>query len=206
MKYTIEDQTLALAGILQAAWLVQQIARSGKAPDSTVESTLESLFKLDSDDVEDVYGGAIGVSQGLRILRQQLSTAGGVDMEITHYVIALLQLEKKLRRNQTMLERIGKELERIRGQMEYFSLTHENVIASLGGLYQETISTLMPRILVQGEQSHLSSQANASKIRALLLAGIRSAVLWRQVGGSKLSLLLKKNAYANAADEWQKNL
>lgn len=194
MKYTIEDQTLALAGILQAAWLVQQIARSGKAPDSTVESTLESLFKLDSDDVEDVYGGAIGVSQGLRILRQQLSTAGGVDMEITHYVIALLQLEKKLRRNQTMLERIGKELERIRGQMEYFSLTHENVIASLGGLYQETISTLMPRILVQGEQSHLSSQANASKIRALLLAGIRSAVLWRQVGGSKLSLLLKKNA------------
>jgi len=206
MKYTLEDQTLALAGVLQAAWLVQQIARSGKAPDSTVESSLETLFKMDSLDVQDVYGGAIGVNQGLRVLRQQLSGAAGVDMEITQYVIALLQLEKKLRNNNAMLEHITTELERIRGQMEYFSLTHENVIASLGGLYQETISTLLPRILVQGEQSILSSQANANKIRALLLAGIRSAVLWRQVGGNKIKLLFKKSAYQKAAKQWQRNM
>ena len=99
-----------------------------------------------------------------------------------------------------MLDKISKGLQRAREQMSYFSLTHENVIASLAGIYQDTISTLLPRIIVQGEQSLLSQQANANKIRAVLLAGIRAAVLWRQTGGNRLQFLFGRKAYLQAAE------
>ena len=39
------------------------------------------------------------------------------------------------------------------------------------------------------------------KIRACLLAGIRSAVLWRQVGGSKWQLLFHRKKLVQAAQQ-----
>lgn len=202
MKYTIADQTLALAGVFQAARLVQQVARDGQLSGAHMESSLETLFKFDSRDVLDVYGDVAGVSLGLKTLQQQLG--GKVetqDMEVTRYTIALLHLEKKLRRHPAMVSRIAEGLQTSRNQMEYFSLTHENVLASLAALYQETISTLLPRIIVQGEQPLLSQQSNANKIRALLLAGIRSAFLWQQTGGNKLKFLFLRKKYLQAAED-----
>lgn len=201
MKYSIEDQTLALAGVFQAAQLVQQIAREGQVSGAIMENSLETLFKFDSAHVLDVYGGVAGVATGLKTLQQQLSgNASQQDMEITRYVISLLHLEKKLRRNSALIERISKGLENTQNQMEYFSLDHENVLANLGSLYQETVSTLSPRIIVQGDQMLLSQQANANKIRAILLAGIRSAFLWQQTGGTKLKFLFLRKKYLRAAE------
>lgn len=202
MKYSIEDQTMALAGVFQAAQLVQQVARQGKVSGAIMESSLETLFKFDSRNVDDVYGGVAGVSLGLKTLCLQLrGDASQQDMEITRYVIALLHLEKKLRKSPRLLERISSGLQNTRNQMEYFSLTHENVLANLGSLYQETVSTLLPRIIVQGDQNLLSQQANANKIRAILLAGIRSAFLWQQTGGNKLKFLFLRKKYLRAAEE-----
>lgn len=198
MTYTDEERTLALAGIYQAAKLVQQVARNGQASSAAIESSLETLFKFDSNSVEQVYGGIAELSIGLKTLADQLSnTNKNTNMEITRYVVSLLHLEKKLRKNKTMLDQIDAGLKKAQEQMEYFSLEHENVIANLGSIYQDTISTLMPRIMVQGEQSYLALQGNANKIRALLLAGIRSAVLWRQCGGNRLQLLFSRSKYLN---------
>ena len=194
--YNKQEQTLALAGVMQSARLVQQLARDGKISGAAMETSLETLFKIDSRNVIDVYGSVAGITTGLRTLHKQMSgDTSQQDLEITRYVISLLHLEKKLSRNQDMLKKIANELQRIQGQMNYFSLMHENVLASMGALYQETISTMMPRILVQGEPSYLSQPANAAKIRALLLAGIRSAVLWRQIGGNRWQLLFGRGAY-----------
>jgi high frequency lysogenization protein len=200
--YTKQDQTIALAGVMQTARLVQQLARDGKISGAAMETSLETLFKIDSNNVIDVFGSVSGVTTGLRTLRKQMSgDSKQQDLEITRYVISLLHLEKKLSRDKKMLKRIADELDRIKGQMNYFSLMHENVLASLGALYQETISTLMPRIIVQGEPSFLSQQANANKIRALLLAGIRSAVLWRQTGGNRWQFLFGRGAYLKSTNE-----
>ena len=194
--YNKQEQTLALAGVMQSARLVQQLARDGKISGAAMETSLETLFKIDSRNVIDVYGSVAGITTGLRTLHKQMSgDTSQQDLEITRYVISLLHLERKLSRNPTMLKKIADELQRIQGQMNYFSLMHENVLASMGALYQETISTMMPRILVQGEPSYLSQPANAAKIRALLLAGIRSAVLWRQIGGNRWQLLFGRGAY-----------
>ena len=201
MKYSIEDQTLALAGVFQAAQLVQQVARSGQVSGAHLESSLETLFKFDSQDVLDVYGSIAGLSLGLKTLVHQLrGEADPQDMEITRYVISLLHLEKKLRKHSALVEHIADGLKKTENQMEYFSLTHENVLANLGSLYQETVSTLLPRIIVQGDQNLLSQQSNANKIRAILLAGIRSAFLWQQTGGNKLKFLFWRKKYLAAAE------
>ncbi len=202
MKHSIQDQTLAFAGIFQAASLVRQIASKGMANSANIEASIESLFRFDADSVEDVYGNIAGVNHGLRVLREQLGNNKSTrDIDITKYVISLIALEKKLSRNQKMLEQLSTGLKKIESQLEFFSLSDNTIFSKLGELYKNTISTLGPKIVITGEQSHLGNEANASKIRALLLAGIRSAVLWRQCGGSRWQILFARKAYLEQAEK-----
>ena len=54
--------------------------------------------------------------------------------------------------------------------------------------------------MIRGEQSHLLNENTAARIRTLLLAGIRSAVLWQQLGGGKWKLFLKRKKYVPVAE------
>lgn len=195
MIHSKYDQTLSLAGIYQAASLVKQIANTGKANTAHIESSLETLFRFDVDSVDEVYGSIAGVSHGIKILHQHLVDRSSRDIEITKYVLSLIMLEKKLSATPAMLDEISKRLNKIESQFDFFSLSHDNTFAKLGQIYKDTISTLGPKIIVTGEQPYLSSESNASKVRALLLAGIRSAVLWRQCGGSRWQFLFGRRAY-----------
>lgn len=195
MIHSKYDQTLSLAGIYQAASLVKQIANTGQANTAHIESSLETLFRFDVDSVDEVYGSIAGVSHGVKVLHQHLADRSSRDIEITKYVLSLIMLEKKLSASPAMLDEISERLNKIESQFDFFSLSHENTFAKLGQIYKDTISTLGPKIIVTGEQPHLSSESNASKVRALLLAGIRSAVLWRQCGGSRWQFLFGRRAY-----------
>ena len=42
---------------------------------------------------------------------------------------------------------------------------------------------------MNGDQAYLSRPETANKIRACLLAGIRSALLWKQCGGTRWKFL-----------------
>ncbi len=201
MAHNKYDQTLALAGIYQAASLVKQIANTGMANSAHIESSLETLFRFDANSVEEVYGSVAGVSHGVKILLQHLSDRTSRDLEITKYVISLIMLEKKLSHDPDMLDDLSKRLNKIESQFEFFSLCHENTFAKLGHVYKETISTLGPKIIVSGEQPHLNNELNASKVRALLLAGIRSAVLWQQCGGSRWQFIFGRKAYIHECEK-----
>ena len=200
MTHSKYDQTLALAGIYQAASLVKQIANTGKANNAQIESSLETLFRFDAGSVEEVYGSIAGVSHGIKILHQHLVDRSTRDIEITKYALSLIMLEKKLSDTPAMLDEISERLNKIESQFDFFSLSHENTFAKLGQIYKDTISTLGPKIIVTGEQPYLSSESNASKVRALLLAGIRSAVLWRQCGGSRWQFLFGRKAYISECE------
>ncbi len=200
MQHSKREQTLALAGVFQAASLVQQIANKGMANSAVIESSLETLFRFDADTTEGVFGNLAGVGTGLRVLNEQLAAFKNKrNIETTQYVISLLVLEKKLSSNSRMLNQITETLAEIETSLEFFSLMHENIFSKLGTLYKETVSTLEPKIIVHGEQSHLSNENNASKVRALLLAGIRSAVLWRQCNGSRWHILFGRKRYLSEA-------
>lgn len=59
----------------------------------------------------------------------------------------------------------------------------------MAGIYVDVISPLGPRIQVTGSPAVLQSPQVQAKVRASLLAGIRAAVLWQQVGGGRLQLM-----------------
>lgn len=203
MSHTSEDRTLALAGVFQAAHLVQEIARKGTADSRDFEATIASLFITNPPNAAAVYGGVRGVNPGLKRLRVQLGADNSQprDLELTRYTVAILYLERQLAKRPAMLQKIAEGIEKARTQSEHFSQTHSNVIASLAGLYSDTISNLNPRIIVSGEQGYLSNPDNANKVRALLLAAIRSAVLWRQCGGSRLQLMFGRSKMVREAGE-----
>lgn len=199
MQHSYREQVIAFAGIWQAAKLVQQVARQGKADNADMEVCIKSLFEMNPATTEAVYGELKGLTTGFNTLLDQFGDAANQrDMELTKYVIALMHLERKLIQQPEMLEKISRGLELAKSQAEHFGAsTHENVIANIGDLYSNTISTLTPKIIVQGEQGYLSNSANAAKVRALLLAGIRSVVLWYQCGGRRLGLIFSRKKLLN---------
>jgi high frequency lysogenization protein len=195
------DRTLALAGVFQAARLTQQLARDGQADRTALAAASDSILKLDAESTEDVYGGMDGVKLGLELLRDKL---GGepkpLDVEIARYVITIMQVESVLRRKPEILQAIRRGIETIENQMRFFAhddadtngALHPALAEKLAELYTRTVSTLKPRVLVNGEHTYLSNPLIAAKIRTALFAGIRSAVLWRQKGGTRWQLLFSR--------------
>ncbi len=207
MEHTQEDRTLALAGVYQCVVLVQQLARKGSIADAQLSPLLETLFRFDASSVIDVYGDISSLKKGLSTLKDQLTgNNSSENMEITRYIINLLHLEKKLYKAKNMMGRLADDLEKTRGKMDYFDLSHNNIIANLAEIYQQDISPLGAKIMVQGEEVYLSQQNNANKVRALLFAAIRSAVLWRQCGGNRLQLLFSRRKYIDCADQLLKSI
>ena len=186
---TITNQTIALAGIAQAAALVQQFATKGSCDPVALETSIASVLKIDSDSVIDVYGSLSGLSLGLTQLDIQITGYKIVNPEQARYSASLVFLENQLSQHKNLLKIIQTGIIKAQSQSEHFGLMHENVFANLGEVYQNTISTLQPRIMVNGEQNYLSRNEVANKIRACLLAGIRSAILWRQCGGTRWKFL-----------------
>ncbi len=64
----------------------------------------------------------------------------------------------------------------------------------------DTISHLKPRVMVQGNPHYLGQAGVVAEIRALLLAAVRAAVLWRQLGGSYWDFLFSRKAMIEAVD------
>ena len=187
---TITNQTIALAGIAQAAALVQQLATKGTADQTAMETSIASVLKIDSDSVLDIYGGSVaGLKLGLTQLNVQMTGFKIVNPEQARYSASLVFLENQLSGRKDLLNAIQIGITKAQAQSEHFGLLHENVLANLGDVYQNTISTLQPRIMVNGDQEYLSRPDIANKIRACLLAGIRSAILWKQCGGTRWKFL-----------------
>ncbi|MDO9104335.1 MAG: high frequency lysogenization protein HflD [Methylovulum sp.] len=187
---TITNQTIALAGIAQTAALVHQLATTGTADAAGLETSIGSVLKIDSDSVIDVYGSLAGIKLGLEQLDAQMAGYKITYPEQARYSASLVFLEHQLSGRKDLLNTIQIGITKAQAQSEQFGLLHENVLANLGDIYANTISTLQPRIMVNGEANYLSRPDTANKIRACLLAGIRSAMLWRQCGGTRWKFLL----------------
>jgi high frequency lysogenization protein len=192
---------MALAGLFQAVTLVQQVAREGSADAEPFESSIASILRIDAQNTDAVYGSNRHLARGLQILCRQLGKQKSLqDSELMRYAVSLLFLERRLMRNTTLLARVREGIDAATQQSEHFPITHENVLARLADTYATSVSQLAPRIMVQGKPEYLNTPANANRIRALLLAGMRSAVLWRQLGGNRLRLLWTRKGIVRCAE------
>ncbi len=191
---------MALALLFQAAHLVRRVAREGTTDPDSFETSISSVLRLDAESTESIFGGRERLRTGLQTLCRQLGRARAEsDVEITRYVASLMFLERRLMRDRRLIDRLRCGIESALEQSRHFSTTHENVVASLAALYVDTFSAAGPRIIVHGAPHYLNQAGNANMIRALLLSGIRAAVLWRQCGGNRIRLLVGRRRILQCA-------
>jgi len=193
------DRMLALAGLAQALAQVRRIADTGQSEASVVATALDSVFRIDAETPAAVYGGAGEVRPGLLLLRGYLRNEPR-DQMLPRLALAVVQLERRFSRD-PMAARVQEGIVALAAQAERQGSTHPDVLAALGALYADTVSRLRPRVMVQGNPHYLGQQAVVAEIRAVLLAALRSAVLWRQLGGSLWDFLLRRRAMLEAIEQ-----
>ena len=197
----VTRQALALAGVFQSASLVDELARTGQVDPRSWDTLIRATLDTNPESFEAIYGGhPNNLRRGLEVLEAVVGRKQANPV-VLRYGFTLLLLMNQVRKNDAMLGELGSRLVRIQGQAEHFGATHENVIASLGEAYQETLSTLKTRIVVQGDPSLLQSRMMPERVRAGLLGGIRFALLWHQQGGRRWKLVFQRGALKKALDQ-----
>lgn len=184
-----EERVLALAGLFQACVLAQQLANEGRCDETAMEAGVASVFRIDAPSVVGVFGNISNLRLGLRQLIGQLD-GNERDMAITRMVVTVMRLERSLSARPELLTTLQQGIVAAQRQVEHFGRDSSQVTGRLAELYASTLSTLKPRVMVSGNPQQLQQPAVVEKVRANLLAAVRSAVLWRQVGGRQWQLLL----------------
>lgn len=203
------DITLAMAGICQSAHLVQQLAHQGHCDGEVMQVSLKSLLDLNPSSTLAVYGGdEANLRFGLETLLAILNTSSrqGVGAELTRYTLSLMVLERKLHGNKQAMEELARRISQLDRQLAHYDLESDTLLSAMAAIYVDVISPLGPRIQVTGSPAVLQNAQLQSKVRATLLAGIRSAVLWHQVGGGRLQLMFSRNRLTSEAKRILANL
>ena len=191
----IEDRMLALAGLAQALKQVRQIAETGQADSAVLQTALDSVFRIDATSPTEIYGDARAVAPGMQLLFDYFANEGDArDALLPRLALSVMQLERRFVREGATASKVQEGLLALSPTAERLGSTHPEVLASLGTLYADTVSHLRPRVMVQGNPHYLGQAAIVSEIRAVLLAALRSAVLWRQLGGSLWDFALRRRA------------
>lgn len=166
------------------------------------------------DDRPSVNWGKPSGKPGLQALQpgfDELKAALGKRQEkrkvdVMRYALTLLFLENRLRKRNDLMGLMSRRIDQIKLQTQHFSLTHSTIIGAFASLYTDTVSTFPQRIQVTGDPKYLKVDENADKIRAILLTGIRAAILWRQTGGRRWRLLFNKSSHLAAIEQIEKRM
>lgn len=196
-KKPTTDQALALAAVFQACHLVDVLANSGEADIDDIKLSMAALLNQNPSSLHDIYGPADNLQTGVDAITTLLgerkkSTA--YSLNCLSYALSVLSIERQLSSRPEMLETIATGIESANRQAQHFSMVHDNVFANLASLYQQSISKLRQRIQVKGNAIYLQQPNIAERIRCLLFSAVRSAVLWRQLGGRKYHLVFYRKA------------
>jgi len=183
----LDASVLALAGIAQAVGLVSDFAKTGQYDQIAFDASLASIFATDPKDTLSVYKDWAGIEYGLKKLLWLLTPPA--KPSDTRCMLSLMRLQKKIFRSETIINNLTKRISQAKKQVNYFTVDHPTIIANLADAYEKTLQSLRFSTAIRGNPRVLNVPANIEKIRVLLLAGLRSAVLWRQSGGSKLTLI-----------------
>lgn len=204
------DRTVALAGIYQAAEITQSLARTGHYREESMTVMVASLLALNSSNTQSIYGGVAGVVPGLKVIHNRMvSQADIADFELGRYVFSLMQLANRLSQNAEMAGLIQTRITELHvagvtddivkrsgvpdGELKIDGAP--DVFAFLASIYSDTISNLVPQIIVHGEHGYLADEKIVNRVRTSLLSGVRSAYLWTQLGGRKWHMLYQKRQY-----------
>lgn len=187
----LRNRVTALAGVFQAAVLVDDIAHRGETSSRAFATSVNSLFALDATRIEDIFPDAGGLASGREFLGAVLRRETGKDSSNrVSYVMAMLHLEAVLRGNAPLQQVIRTRLKQIAdGSPGVDDRATEDIVAKIAALYVDTFGTLRYRVQVKGDPNRLPVPAIAARVRASLFAGVRAAHLWHHYGGRRWQLL-----------------
>ena len=212
-----EQQQVALAAMVQCAVLVRDLAYEGEVPQDQLAACINPLLQISPDSIDDIYSELSALTRGFLTVQDMFggdrSRPQSEVLRYTHGIMLLrnqlmddAEMQDTLQRRLQYLDPLPTEIE-INDEGESSQLAHqERIMQQLANLYQDTISTLTFRIQVQGKIENLKNERIANSIRALLLAGIRSAVLWYQLGGRRWRLLVYRKRIRETATGIRRNL
>ncbi len=197
--YTDRDHALILGGVFQAARITFELAHYGRTDDHALEASVASLFQTSPESVQTVFGKPQDLALGLQHFVTQLERPADRNPELTRYSIRLLQLGRKLFADPGKTASLGRDLEDFQSRIDAFEFNKSTQYSQLAKIYQDHISGMSPRVMVQGEPLHLENPDTAARIRCALLTGIRAAHLWFQCGGKRWHLLTRQRRLLTAA-------
>ena len=183
----------------QAAVQVHRVAHGLATSSTDVDPLVRSIFETAPATTEAVYGSATALRTGVTSALEMLTKPGPDLVSAMRYVMALLDIETRLRRRADLTQTLRTAIDQIPRRDP-----SDATFNALSALYQRTISTLDRRVHVTGSPEILQRADVAAKIRSLLLAGVRSAWLWHQAGGRRWHLLLRRSALRNTLRELAK--
>lgn len=191
------NQVLALAGTAQFIQYAHEMATDGTDRADRFDRAVQAILCTDPDTAMDVFGDQDGVADGVRYVQTHLAgrRPDTTDARIARYMGQVLKLSGKLLDDEQALGRIQGAIDRA-GRLET-----GRVAAIFNEVYQETISQMQPRIMLQGHPTWLENEAMQQRIRTHLMAAIRCGVMWRQCGGGFFTLFLRRKALLSALDE-----
>ena len=187
------DQALALAGVFQSAELVAKLATEGHVSEEQLSAAMSALLNQNPETVRSLYGNVSDIELGINSMREMINDRTQASTDVMRYVIGIMYLARRLTADTVRIKQVGDGITNAKRQADHFSVTHENVIANIAGLYTDTVSTIKGRIQVTGNAFYLEQPAIAQRVRCLLFAGIRSAFLWHQLGGKRSHILWHRN-------------
>ncbi len=215
-----EYQNIALAAVAQCASIVNSLALHGRSPNAELVACINPLLIINPTSVDEVYPRISSLNLGLKTLQDIFSNDRvRENADLIRYTLGMLLLRNKLTGNRAMQNHIRQKLRQIapvKGmegadtKQEEFDrdrqYQEDHTYEQLADLYQDTISTLPYRVQVQGKAENLKNELVANKIRAVLLAGIRSAVLWYQLGGRRWRLVFYRKRIQQTAGNIRRKL
>ena len=197
-KRELKNETISLGAIYQACNEIKKIAWRGEINNNIIEPLINSVYQTTSEEIEDVFISIKRLNSGLDFLRRQLvGDAFSRDGEVSRYFEAIGILVKNMNKKDDVLNKLRTELTKQSMPINEDNLDQHALF--LSELYLSTISTVEPRIIVNGDNKYLTDKKNAAMIRSLLLCAIRSYILWQQSGGSKFRIFIFKKKIAELA-------
>lgn len=211
-----EQENIALAAIAQCAAVVDNLATGEPVSQLELAACINPLLILNPSSFDEVYPNISNLSLGFRKVQELFGNPGPAkDSATIKYALSMIQLRSSLMNKQALQSTIRQQLASMPGlrassgnKEEDSADSEENelIYRQLATLYQDTISTLSYRIQVHGKAEQLKDELIANKIRATLLAGIRAAVLWHQLGGRRWRLLIYRKRIHGAAGDIRRKL
>ena len=204
-----EYRVLAVSFALQCAQLIDKIAREGTTDQATVAALQEPLFVLNPKSYSTVFPKPNLIVPGLTLI-ETFSRGGSLRsiQMIVQYAICMLRLEDGVLANPQLASQIRHGIEAIDRSTPANANDADisDQTRAIAKIYKTTLSKFPRPIQIQGSAAMLSNEDNAATIRSPLLAGVRAALFWRQLGGRRWQLLLYRGRLANTAAQLKKHV